>query len=122
LLGRVGDYYSSSPETASRAALANAFVAVHQALLRAEESKLWAWLVTEFDEPGIKTYLHVPDHFLVAALLPLGYSEESRPPALWKTASSVLVYNEKFGETSGPATQVESEGRGFNPAAEKGRH
>jgi hypothetical protein len=40
--------------------------------------------VTEFDEAKIKTHFHIPDHFLVAALLPIGYGEETLAPAVSK--------------------------------------
>src|SRR5579862_3547720 len=72
-LRRLREYYSSSPEIARRTALANAFVAVHQVLLGAAASKLSSYLVTEFDEAKIKMHFHIPDSFLVAALVPLGY-------------------------------------------------
>jgi len=98
-LRRVRDYYSSSPEIARRTALANAFGAVHQVLLGASECKLAAYWVTEFDEVKITTYFHIPDHFLVAALLPIGYREEAPPPSASKLHLHAFVYKEKFGET-----------------------
>jgi nitroreductase len=102
-LRRVRDYYSSSPEIAKRTALANAFVAVHQILLGAAENNLAAYPVTEFDEAKVKTQFHIPDHFLVAALLPIGYREEALIPATSKLPLRTFIYKEKFGETTGPA-------------------
>jgi len=101
-LRRLREYYSSSPEIAERTALANAFVAVHQILLGAAESGLSAYWVTEFDEARIKTHFHIPDHFLVAALLPIGYREETQAPAVSKLPLGTFIYKEKFGETLGP--------------------
>jgi nitroreductase len=101
-LRRVREYYSSSPEVPKRTALANAFVAVHQILLGAAESNLSAYWVTEFDEAKIKTHFHIPDHFLVAALLPIGYREETPATAVSKVPLREFIYNEKFGETLGP--------------------
>lgn len=103
-LRRLREYYSSSPDIAKRTALANAFVAVHQILLGAAESSLSAYWVTEFDETKIKTHFHVPDHFLVAALLPIGYHEQTQAPAAGKFPSPTLIYKEKFGETLGPTS------------------
>ncbi len=101
-LRRLREYYSSSPEIAKRTALANAFVAVHQILLGAAESSLSAYWVTEFDEAKIKNHFHIPDHFLVAALLPIGYREETQTPAVSKLPLDAFIYREKFGETLAP--------------------
>jgi nitroreductase len=101
-LRQLCEYYSSSPEIAQRTALANAFVAVHQILLGAAESNMSAYWVTEFDEVRIKTHFHVPDHFLVAALLPIGYGEEAPTPAVSKLPLRAFIYKEKFGETLSP--------------------
>jgi nitroreductase len=102
-LRQVRDYYSSSPEIAKRTALANAFVAVHQILVGATESNLSSYWVTEFDEAKIKTHFHIPDHFLVAALLPIGFCEETSAPAVSKLPLRSLIYKEKFGETLSPS-------------------
>jgi nitroreductase len=100
-LRRLREYYSSSPDIAKRTALANAFVAVHQILLGAAESRLAAYWVTEFDEAKIKTHFHIPDHFLVAALLPIGYREETPAPPLSKLPLRTFIYKEKFGQMIG---------------------
>jgi nitroreductase len=100
-LHQVREYYSASPEIAKRTALANAFVAVHQVLLGAAECNLSAYWVTEFDEAKIKNHFHIPDHFLVAALLPIGYREETPAPAGSKLPLHTFIYKEKFGETHG---------------------
>ncbi|HTS68316.1 MAG TPA: nitroreductase family protein [Terriglobia bacterium] len=97
-LRRVREYYSSSPEVARRTALANAFVAVHQTLLGAAECGLSAYWVTEFDEARVKTHFHIPDHFLVAALLPMGHTEAAPDPPLPDLPVHSFVYREKFGE------------------------
>ena len=102
-LRRVREYYSSSPEVARRTALANAFVAVHQVLLGAAECNLTAYWVTEFDEAKIKTHFHIPDHFLVAGFIPMGYRQETHAPAASKLPLRSFVYKEKFGETLDPA-------------------
>jgi len=98
-LRRLREYYSSSPDVAERTALANAFVAVHHSILSATECGLSAYWVTEFDEAKIRTYFHIPDHFLVAALIPIGYHEPTPPPPASKHAAPTYVYREKFGET-----------------------
>jgi len=105
-LRQVREYYSSSPEVAKRTALANAFVAVHQVLLGAAESNLSAYWVTEFDEGKIKTHFHIPDHFLVAALLPIGYREDAPPGAVSKLPLRPFIYKEKFGEILSPTSQM----------------
>ena len=110
-LRRVREYYSSSPEVPKRTALANAFVAVHQILLGAAESNLSAYWVTEFDEAKIKTHFHIPDHFLVAALLPIGHREETPATTVSKVPLREFIYNEKFGETLGP-TSLAANGNG----------
>ncbi len=100
-LRRVREYYSSSPDTAKRAALANAFFAAHQVLWQAAAFDLSAYWVAEFDENKVKTYFHVPDHFLVATILPIGYPEPTEAPQAPKTALRTPVYKEKFGEVLG---------------------
>lgn len=104
VLRRLREYYSASPEIARRTALANALVAVHQVLLSAAESNLSAYWVTEFDEAKIKTYFHIPDHFLVAALLPVGYGDNTQAPAVSKLATRTFIYKEKFGELPSPTS------------------
>jgi nitroreductase len=100
LLRRIGESYSLSPEIARRAALASSFVALHQVLLAASDCGLSANWVTEFNEQKIKMDFHIPDSFLVAALLPLGYREETQtsPVPVSKAPLLSLVYKEKFGE------------------------
>lgn len=98
ILHRVREYYSSSPETAQRASLANAFYAAHQVLLNAAELGLCAYWVTEFDESKVKNYFHIPDHFLVATLLPIGYRESSAPAEVPANPLRTSIYKEKFGE------------------------
>jgi nitroreductase len=101
VLRQVREYYASSPEVAARTALANAYVAVHQVLLGAAERNLSSYWMTEFDEASIKTYLHIPDHYMVAALVPLGHREETPALATAKNPLPSFIYKEKFGETSG---------------------
>ncbi len=107
-LRQLRDYYSSSPEIAKRTALANAFVAVHQVLLAAAENNLASYLVTEFDEARIKNHFHIPDSFLVAALLPIGYGEEVPVAASPRLPLRSFIYQEKFGEPI-PASQPAGE-------------
>lgn len=102
VLRRVQEYYSSSPDVAQRTALANSLVAVQQLLLGAASRGLTAYWVTEFDEDRIKTQFHIPDHFLVTALVPLGYCEESAQLPTAKVPPRTLIYKEKFGETLAP--------------------
>jgi len=102
-LHRLREFYSSSPDIAKRTALANAFVAVHQILLGAAECRLSAYWVTEFDEAKIKTHFHIPDHFLVAALLPIGYHQDTQAPAVPKFPLRTFIYKEKFGQTLSPS-------------------
>lgn len=102
-LHRLREYYASSPAVAERTALANAFMAVHHTILRALESGLAAYWVTEFNEAKVKTHFHIPDHFLVAALIPMGYGEENPSSAISKQTLQTFVYREKFGED--PAAQ-----------------
>jgi nitroreductase len=101
-LQRVRAYYSSSPEVTKRTVLAKAFVAVHQVLLGAAEGHLSAYCVTEFDEARIKNQFHIPDNFLVAALLPVGYSAQAPPPIVSRFPLGTFIYKEKFGETHQP--------------------
>lgn len=101
-LRRLREYYSSSPDIAKRAALANAFMGVHQIFLGAGECSLSAYWVTEFDEAKIKTHFHVPDHFLVAALLPIGHRSEASSASVSELSLQRPIYSEKFGETLKP--------------------
>ena len=101
-LRRLREYYSSSPDVAKRTALANAFVAVHQILLGAAECRLSAYWVTEFDEARIKTHFHIPDNFLVAALIPIGYREDTPATTVAKVPLRTFIYREKFGQILGP--------------------
>jgi nitroreductase len=102
-LRQVREYYASSPDVAARTALPNAYVAVHQILLGAAEHHLSSYWMTEFDEAGIKTHFHIPDQYLVAALVPLGHREETPAPATAKTPLPAFIYKEKFGETKSAA-------------------
>ena len=97
ILRKIREHYATSPELAQRAALAHAFVALHQILMAAAECNLSAYWVSVFDEQKIKTHFHVPDQFLVAALLAIGYGEKPLPLAPNLPLQS-LVYQEKFGE------------------------
>jgi len=97
ILRKIREHYATSPELAQRAALAHAFVALHQILMAAAECNLSAYWVSVFDEQKIKTHFHIPDQFLVAALLAIGYGEKPLPLAPELPLRS-LVYQEKFGE------------------------
>ncbi len=103
-LRRVREYYSSSPDAGKRAALANAFVAAHQLLLGAAEFDLSAYWVTEFDENKVRTYFHIPDHFLVATLLAIGYRDTEGAPEVSRNSPRASIYSEKFGEVPGSAS------------------
>ncbi|MBZ5562816.1 MAG: nitroreductase family protein [Acidobacteriia bacterium] len=105
VLRELREYYSTSPEVARRTALANAFVALHQILLAAADCDLSAYWVSQFDEQKIKTAFHVPDQFLVAALLALGYREGTMLPPVPKLPLHSLVYGEKFGKGFNHADQ-----------------
>jgi nitroreductase len=98
-LRKIGDYYSASPQIAERAALASAFVALHQLLLAANDQDLSAYWVTEFNEQKVKTHFHIPDHFLVTALFAVGYRSESGPAPAPDLPLKSLLYREKFGES-----------------------
>jgi nitroreductase len=97
VLSRIRKYYSASPQLAERAALANAFLAVHQILVAATCCHVPAQWVSVFDEKKILTYFHIPDQFLVAALLAIGHQEKEAPPTVSLPAQP-FVYHEKFGE------------------------
>jgi nitroreductase len=99
-LRQLREYYSASPEVAKRTALANAFVAVHQILLGAAANSLSSYLVTEFDEAKIKDHFHIPDNFLVAALVPIGYDKKVPVASFPKLPLRSCIYQEKFGEAS----------------------
>jgi nitroreductase len=101
-LRRLREYYSSSPDVAKRTAMANALVAVHHILLGAAEGGLSAHWVTEFDEAKIKTHFHIPDNFLVAAMIPMGYRQEAQPVPASKLLQTTYIYKEKFGEILDP--------------------
>jgi nitroreductase len=96
-LKRLGEYYTSSPEGARRGALASAFAAVQQILEGAAQCSLSAYWVTEFNEAKLKAHFHIPEHFLVAALIPIGYREET-PNAPVAELPPIRIYKEKFGE------------------------
>jgi nitroreductase len=98
ILRRIREYYAASPQRAQRAALAHAYVALHKIVQAATECHLSAYWVNAFDEQKIKTHFHVPDQFLVAALLAIGYGEAPAHPASNHPFES-LVYLEKFGES-----------------------
>jgi len=102
ILRRIREYYAASPQRAQRAALAHAYVALHKIVQAATECHLSAYWVNAFDEQKIKTHFHVPDRYLVAALLGIGEGEASSPPAR-KLSLESLVYSEKFGESFFPA-------------------
>ena len=50
VLSKIREYYSASPQMAQRAALADAFVALHQILQAAANCELSAYWVSMFDE------------------------------------------------------------------------
>jgi nitroreductase len=102
ILRRIREYYAASPQRAHRAALAHAYVALHKIVQAAAECHLSAHWVNAFDEQKIKTHFHVPDRYLVAALLGIGEGEASSPPTHTLPLES-LVYSEKFGEPYLPA-------------------
>jgi nitroreductase len=101
-LRTIREYYSASPQIAERASLASAFVALHQLLLSAGECGLSAFWVTGFNEQKIKTYFHIPDQYLVAALFAVGYGEPSLPPPASKMPLQSFLYREKFGVSFNP--------------------
>ncbi|MFB3920974.1 MAG: nitroreductase family protein [Terriglobia bacterium] len=97
ILRKIREHYTASPGMAQRTALAHAFVALHQILMAAAECDLSAYWLSVFDEQKIKTHFHIPEQFLVAALLAIGYGEKPLPLAPNFPLQS-LVYQEKFGE------------------------
>jgi nitroreductase len=97
VLRDIRNQYASSPGLAQRTALAHAFVALHQLLLAAADCELAACWVSAFDEQKIKSHFHVPEQFLVAALVGIGYAEKTLAPPNLPTPS--FVYHEKFGDT-----------------------
>jgi nitroreductase len=97
VLGRIRQHYSASPELAKRAALANAFAALHEVLLAAVHCKLCGNWITEFNEERIKTFFNIPDQFIVAALVALGYREEPAPAVRGPSLRS-FIYRDKFGQ------------------------
>jgi nitroreductase len=101
ILRGIREYYAASPQRAHRAALAHAYVALHKIVQAAAECHLSAHWVNAFDEQKIKTHFHVPDRYLVAALLGIGEGEASS--SAHKLALESLVYSEKFGEPYFPA-------------------
>ncbi len=101
VLRQLQQHYSSSPDIAHRTALANGLEAVQQVLLSAGSFDLSAFWVTEFDEAPIKTHFHIPDHFIVAALVPMGYTEET-PANVPQSSPQRLIYQEKFGKVLNP--------------------
>jgi nitroreductase len=97
ILRRIREQYASSPELTQRAALAHAFIAVHQILIAAVNCDLSAYWVSAFDEQKIKAHFHIPDHFLVAALIGIGYAEKTVSP-LPELPLQSHIYEETFGE------------------------
>lgn len=103
ILRKIREQYASSPDLAHRAALAHAFVALHQILIAAADCELSAYWVSAFDEPRIKSHFHIPDQFVVAALLGIGHAENPLPPPP-PLPLNVLVYQEKFGQAANTAS------------------
>jgi nitroreductase len=97
ILRKIREQYASSPELTQRAALAHAFIAVHQILIAAANCDLSAYWVSAFDEQKVKAYFHIPDHFLVAALIGIGYAEKTVAP-LPELPLQSHIYEETFGE------------------------
>jgi nitroreductase len=96
-LRTIREYYSASPKIAERASLASAFVTLHQLLSSVRESGLSALWGTGFNEQKIKTYFHIPDQYLVAALLAVGYGERFLSPSVSQPPLQSFLYREKFG-------------------------
>lgn len=99
VLRKIREYYSLSPVMAQRAALASAFMALHQIVRASAECDLAADWVSEVDEERIKQHFNIPDQFLVAAVVAIGYRENCQPP-IPKLPLQSLVYQEKFGVES----------------------
>ncbi len=101
ILRRIRDCYSASPEVAQRAALADAYAALHHIRAAAASCRLATFCISVFNEQRIKTYFHIPDQFLVAALVAIGCATKpiSPPPEL---PLQSLVYSEKFGDPYAP--------------------
>ncbi len=97
VLGRIRQHYSASPELAKRAAMANAFAALHEILLAAVNCQLSGNWVTEFNEERVKTFFNIPDQFIVAALVALGHREEPAP-AVRAPSFLSFIYRDKFGQ------------------------
>lgn len=97
VLGRIRQHYSASPELAKRAALANAFAALHEILVAAVHCNLSGDWVTEFNEQRVKTFFNIPDQFLVAALVALGHREQPAPAVPTPSLQS-FIYRDKFGQ------------------------
>ena len=102
ILRKLRAQYASSPDFAQRAALAYAYFAVNQAFMAAAGCNLSPRWVSEFDEKRIKTYFHIPDHFLVAAIIGLGYTEEDLPRRP-EPHPQAPAYYEEFGQLDPPA-------------------
>lgn len=98
ILRKIREQYAASPELAQRTALAHAFVALHQILVAASDCNLSAYWISAVDEQKIKAHFHIPDQFLVAALLAIGYADQPLPPPPELPLQS-LFYQEKFGES-----------------------
>jgi nitroreductase len=99
ILRKIREQYAASPERAQRATLAHAFLALHQILIAAADCNLSAYWVSAFDEQRIKAHFHIPDQFLVAALLGIGYADKPLPAAPPRPLAS-LFYHEKFGQAA----------------------
>jgi nitroreductase len=99
VLRKIREYYSLSPVMAQRAALASAFMALHQIVRAAADCELAADWVSEVDEERIKKHFNVPDNFLVSAVVALGYRENSQA-SIPKLPLRSLVYQDKFGVES----------------------
>ena len=97
ILRKIREYYAASPQRAHRAALAHAYVALHKIAQAAAQLHLSAHWVNAFDEQKIKTHFHVPERYLVAALLGINEGDASSLPSHTPPLES-LVYSEKFGE------------------------
>lgn len=69
----------------------NTAIAIEHLVLRATDLGLGTCWVRMFDEAKLRSLLSVPDHFLLVALIPVGYPDQ-QPPARPRLSQDALLW------------------------------
>lgn len=90
----------ASPTAARQFAINNTYIAIQQIVLVALDFDISSCWIGGFDEVRIKRHFGIPDEYVVAALLPMGYADEAIEPA-----PKLPLERVAFAETFGAALQ-----------------